>query len=102
MITRLTDAISKDDYYVKSVVEHAPYRDDSRADVLNRVWDIAGRFYTGVFPIHFDIHVRGEEIPGASGASAGKTGVQVTVKGSYATGGNADQQDAGKYREQVG
>jgi hypothetical protein len=90
VIIRLTDAISKDDYYVKSVVEHAPYRDDSRADVLNRVWDIAGRFYTGVFPIDFDIHVRGEEIQGASGVSAGKTAVQVTVKGSYATGGNAD------------
>jgi hypothetical protein len=58
--------------------------------VLNRVWDIAGRFYTGVFPIDFDIHVRGEEIQGASGVSAGKTAVQVTVKGSYATGGNAD------------
>ncbi len=90
VITTLTDAISKDDYYVKSVVEHAPYRDDSRADVLNRVWDITGRFYTGVFPIDFDIHFRGEEIQGASGAFAGKTAVQVTVKGSYATGGNAD------------
>jgi len=90
VIISLTGAISKDDYYVKSVVEHAPYRDDSRADVLNRVWDIAGRFYTGVFPIDFDIHVRGEEMQGASGTSAGKTAVQVTVKGSYATGGKAD------------
>jgi len=97
VIIRLTDAISKDDYYVKSVIEHAPYRDDSRADVLNRVWDIAGRFYTGVFPIDFDIHVRGEEIQGASGVSAGKTAVQVTVKGSYATGGNAD----GRLRESI-
>jgi hypothetical protein len=97
VIIRLTDAISKDDYYVKSVVEHAPYRDDSRADVLNRVWDVAGRFYTGVFPIDFDIHVRGEETQGASGASAGKTAVQVTVKGSYATGGNAD----GRLRESI-
>ena len=97
VITRLTDAISKDDYYVKSVIEHAPYRDDSRADVLNRVWDIAGRFYTGVFPIDFDIHVRGEEIQGASGVYAGKSAVQVTVKGSYATGGNAD----GRLRDRI-
>jgi hypothetical protein len=79
------------------VVEHAPYRDDSRADVVNRVWDIAGRFYTGVFPIDFDIHVRGEEIQGASGVSAGKSAVQVIVKGSYATGGNAD----GRMRESI-
>lgn len=97
VIIRLTNAISKDDYYVKSVIEHAPFRDDSRANVLNRVWDIAGRFYTGVFPIDFDIHVRGEEIQGTSGASAGKTAVQVMVKGSYATGGNAD----GKLRETI-
>jgi len=72
VITTLTDAISKDDYYVKSVIEHAPYRDDSRADVLNRVWDITGRFYTGVFPIDFDIHFRGEEIQGASGRVCGE------------------------------
>jgi hypothetical protein len=97
VIIKLTNAISKDDYYVKSVVEHAPYRDDSRADVLNRVWDIAGRFYTGVFPIDFDINVSGVEIQGASGVAAGKTDVQVTVKGSYATGGNAD----GKLRESI-
>jgi hypothetical protein len=90
VITALTNEISKDDYYVKSVIENAPYRDDSRAGVLNRVWDIAGRFYTGVFPIDFDIHVRGAEFQDALGASAGTTSVQVTVKGSYATGGNAD------------
>jgi len=97
VIMKLTDAVSKDDYYIKSVIEHTPYRDDSRADVLNRVWDITGRFYTGVFPIDFDIHVRGEEIQGDLGASAGKAAVQVTVKGSYATGGNAD----GRLRESI-
>jgi hypothetical protein len=90
VITRLTDEISKDDYYVKSVVEHEPDRDYGQANALHRVWDIAGRFYTGVFPIDFDIHVRGREIQGASGASAGNTAVQVTVKGSYTTGGNSD------------
>jgi hypothetical protein len=97
VIIRLVNAISKDDYYVKSVIEHAPFRDDSRANALNRVWDIAGRFYTGVFPIDFAIHVRGEELQGAQGASAGKAAVQVTVKGSYATGGNAD----GRLRESI-
>jgi hypothetical protein len=97
VIMMLTNAISKDDYYVKSVIEQAPFRDDSRANVLNRVWDISGRFYTGVFPIDFDIHIRGEEIQGMSGASAGKTAVQVIVKGSYATGGNAD----GKLQESI-
>jgi hypothetical protein len=97
VIIQLTNAISKDDYYVKSVTEHAPYRDDSRAGVLTHVWDIAGRLYTGVFPVDFDIHVRGEEIQGASEVPMGTTYVQVTVKGSYATGGNAD----GSLRESI-
>jgi len=90
VIIKLTDAISEDGYYVKSVVEHAPYRDDSRTSVVNHVWDIAGRFYEGIFPVDFGIHVRGEEFQGASGPYAGDTTVQVTVKGSYVTGGTAD------------
>jgi hypothetical protein len=90
VIIKLTDAISEDGYYVKSVVEHAPYRDDSRTSVVNHVWDIGGRFYEGIFPIDFGIHVRGEEFQEVAGPYAGNTTVQVTVKGSYATGGNAD------------
>ena len=90
VIIKLTDAISKDGYYVKSVVQHAPYRDVGRTGVVNHGWDIAGRFYEGIFPVDFGIHVRGEEFQGASGPYAGNTTVQVTVKGAYVTGGNAD------------
>jgi hypothetical protein len=90
VIIKLTDAISEDGYYVKSVVEHAPYRDDGRTSVVNHGWDIAGRFYEGIFPVDFGIHVRGEELQGASGPYAGNTTAQVTVKGSYVTGGTAD------------
>jgi hypothetical protein len=90
VIIKLTDTISDGGYYVKSLVEHVPYRDDSRASVVNHVWDIAGRFYEGIFPIDFSVHVRGEEFQGAPGPFAGNTMVQVSVKGSYATGGNAD------------
>ena len=50
-VAELTNAISADNtYYVKSVVEHPPYRDDGRPNVVNRVWDIAGQRYEGVFP----------------------------------------------------
>jgi hypothetical protein len=91
VIIKLTDGISEDGYYVKSVVEHAPFRDDSRTSVVNHVWDIGGRYYEGIFPVDFGIHVRGEEFQGAAGPYAGDTTVQVTVKGSYATGGNADR-----------
>jgi hypothetical protein len=84
-VAELTNAISADGYYVKSVVEHPPYRDDGRPNVVNRVWDIAGRRYDGVFPIDFDINLRGNEISlEGSSALSGKTFAQVTVKGAHA------------------
>ena len=83
-VTELTNLISKEGYYVKSVVEHLPYRDDGRANVINHVWDIAGRWYEGVFPIDFDVNLRGEDL-GDSGAGPliGRTIVQIMVKGTY-------------------
>jgi hypothetical protein len=84
MVTKLTNLISKEGYYVKSVVEHQPYRDDGRANVINHVWDIAGRWYEGVFPIDFDVNLRGEDLGDAgSGPLIGRTIAQVTVKGTY-------------------
>lgn len=86
-VVELTNKISAEKFYVKSVVEHAPYRDDGRANVVNHVWDISGRWYEGVFPIDFDINIRGDEVgQGGYGVITGNTAVQVTVKGAYATG----------------
>ncbi len=83
-VTELTNLISKQGYYVKSVVEHLPYRDDGRANVINHVWDIAGRWYEGVFPIDFDVNLRGEDMgEDGSGPLVGRTLAQVTVKGTY-------------------
>jgi len=79
----LTNLISDQGYYVKSVVEHPPYRDDGHANVVKRVWDIAGRWYDGVFPVDFDINLRGEEGGEDFRAVAGRTVAQVTVKGTY-------------------
>jgi hypothetical protein len=90
-VTALTDAISADDYYIKSVVEQLPYRDDGRPDILNRVWDISGRRYDGVFPVDFEIKLQGEEMGhSASSALSGKTAAQVTVKGAHAKGVGAE------------
>ena len=84
-VTELTNAISADDYYVKSVVEVPPYRDDGRPNVVNRVWDISGRFYDGIFPVDFYINLRGEEVGQRSPNTVfGRTFAQVTVKGAYA------------------
>lgn len=94
-VVELTNKISAENYYVKSVVEHPPFRDDGRANVVTRVWDIAGRWYDGVFPIDFDINLRGEEEgEGSLGAFRGKTAVQVTVKGAYAKGTTAEKEAA--------
>jgi hypothetical protein len=83
-VTKLTNLISKEGYYVKSVVEHLPYRDDGRANVINHVWDIAGRWYEGVFPIDFDVNLRGEDLgEDGSGPLLGRAVAQVTVKGTY-------------------
>jgi hypothetical protein len=85
IVAELTNAISVDGYYVKSVVEHQPSRDYGRSGVVNRVWDITGRLYVGLFPMDFDINLSGEEIAMAGGLS-GRTVARVTVKGAYATG----------------
>lgn len=84
LVTELTNVIGEAGYYVKSVVEHLPYRDDGRENVLNRVWDIGGRWYEGVLPVDFGINVRGEELgEDDSRGSIGWTIAQVTVHGSY-------------------
>jgi len=94
-VAELTNAISADNYYVKSVVEHPPYRDDGRPNVVNRVWDIAGRRYDGVFPVNFDINLRGEEVgQGTSNTFSGRTAAQVTVKGAYAKRAVAEKENA--------
>ncbi|GAA2632942.1 hypothetical protein GCM10010399_76640 [Dactylosporangium fulvum] len=93
IVAELTNAISADGYYVKSVVEHQPYRDDGRPGVVNRVWDISGRLYVGLFPMDFDISLRGDEIATAGGFS-GMTVAQVTVKGAYARGTLVDRRSS--------
>ncbi|GIF78557.1 hypothetical protein [Asanoa siamensis] len=89
IVAELTDAISADGYYVKRVVEHQPYRDPGRPLVLKRVWDIAGRLYVGLFPMDFNISLRGESVTGA--ADSGVTAAHVTVKGVYARGTLVDR-----------
>lgn len=89
-VTELTNAISTDNYYVKTVVEHPPHRDDGRSGVMKRVWHVTGRRYIGLFPIDFNISLRGGEASTADGFS-GTTVAQVTVKGAYAVGTMVDR-----------
>lgn len=79
----VTNSIS-DRYYVKRVIENPP-RGGKRSEVTGRSWDIAGRHYSGVYPIDFHITMTGQEFyPGDIEAHAGNTVAQVTTQGAYA------------------
>ena len=82
-VIELTNAISADGYYVKTVVEDHPNR-DSRDKTFKRGWDITGRWYEGVFPINFIISLRGTEPEDSvAGLALGRTIAQVTVDGTF-------------------
>ncbi|MGH4015419.1 MAG: hypothetical protein ACRDSL_16135 [Pseudonocardiaceae bacterium] len=82
-VAQLTNNLSNEGYYVKRVVENPP-QPGTKANVLNRFWDIAGRLYDGVYPIDFHLVLTGEEVhdgPSLTGA----TTARLTVRGTYAT-----------------
>jgi hypothetical protein len=84
-VIELVNAVSDDDFYVKSVTEHLPKVDSSQVSMVRRVWDISGRSYDGVFPIDFDINVRGDEVGQRHGGRyASRTLAEITVQGAYA------------------
>jgi hypothetical protein len=82
-VIELTNEMSRSGYYVKRVTENQP-GGGGRADQVDRVWDIVGRYYSGVFPVDFHITLSGEEEYRGSGrANAGHTTSRITVWGSY-------------------
>lgn len=84
-IARLTNALSDEGYYVKRVIENPP-RSTNKAHVLNRYWDIAGRWYDGVYPIDFHLSITGEEVHGGDiRAQSGNSRVRLSVQGAYAS-----------------
>lgn len=83
-VIALTNELSSSDYYVKRVTENPP-RGGGRAGLVNRLWDIAGRRYEGVFPIDFHITIKGEEEyqRGDFRPAAGNAVARLTVRGSH-------------------
>ncbi|MGH3977024.1 MAG: hypothetical protein ACRDS9_27450, partial [Pseudonocardiaceae bacterium] len=79
----LTNVLSDGGYYMKRVVENTP-QPGAKNGVLNRFWDIAGRYYDGVYPIDFHLVLTGEEVYG-NPTPSGTTTARLTVRGSYAT-----------------
>jgi hypothetical protein len=81
-VAELTNAISADGYYVKTVVADRPKRDAVRR-TIERSWDITGRWYEGVFPINFIINLHGTEPQNNAAGRAAWTFVKVTVDGTF-------------------
>lgn len=83
-VIALTNKLSRWGYYVKQVTGHPP-RDGGHANLTNRVWDIAGREYKGVFPVDFHITLTGEEEHRCGGihSTAGNAAARLAVRGSY-------------------
>ena len=83
-VITLTNEISKNDYYIKRIIENPP-RTGEQANRVNRYWDIAGREYDGVYPIDFHLVLSGETIKEENfRALSGITKVSLTVRGTYA------------------
>jgi hypothetical protein len=83
-VMTLTNAMSREGFYVKRVFENPP-RSGERANVVNRYWDITGRRYLGVYPIDFHLVLTGEEVHGGEiRALAGTTKIALTVQGTFA------------------
>jgi hypothetical protein len=83
MVTSLTNAINSEGVYVKRVIENPPRTSKAGAHIINRYWDVAGRFYDGVYPIDFHLVLTGEEVYGGTARPyAGKTQVDVSVQGA--------------------
>lgn len=60
-INKLVARLSRNGAYIQRVVENPPHTNISNAKVHNRYWDIAGRYYVGVFSVDFHILVTGHE-----------------------------------------
>lgn len=81
-VALLTNNLSDEGYYIIRVLEN-PAQSSLRPGSLNRLWDLAGRYYEGVYPIDFHLVLSGEEIHKGPKAT-GETTVALTVHGSYA------------------
>ena len=94
VITALTNAISAEDFYIKRVIENPPRTSKAGAHITNRYWDVAGRFYDGVYPIDFHLVLTGEEVYGGAGRShTGKMQVDISVQGAVTDEEMRDQVD---------
>jgi hypothetical protein len=83
-VALLTNNLADEGYYLIRVHEN-PAQPGPRSGTVNRLWDLVGRYYEGVYPIEFHLVISGEEIHKGQEVT-GETSVLLTVSGSYANG----------------
>ena len=81
-VALLTNNLADESYSIIRVQEN-PAQSSPRPGAVNRLWDLAGRYYEGVYPIEFHLQLSGEEVHKGQQVS-GSTAVTLTVHGSYA------------------
>jgi hypothetical protein len=81
-VALLTNTLADEGYYVIRVLEN-PAQPSPRSGAVNRLWDLLGRYYEGVYPIEFHLVLSGEEIRKGQDVT-GDTSVLLIVSGSYA------------------
>ncbi len=85
MITGLTNELSKQGFYIRSIVQTDESPSQRRAWAVNRYWDIESRWYEGLYPIDVHLVVKGE---GANdrqeGWCDGETSIDIFVRGTVA------------------
>ena len=81
-VSLLTNNLADEGYSIIRIQEN-PALYSPRPGAVNRLWDLAGRHYDGVYPVEFHLQLSGEEIHKGQEIS-GDTVVALTVHGSYA------------------
>jgi len=83
IVTQLTEELNNAGVYLKRVIENPARTSKAGAHITNRYWDMAGRYYDGVYPIDFHLVLTGEEAYGKPSES--KVQVDVSVQGVVAS-----------------
>jgi hypothetical protein len=83
MITRLVNMMSDRDMYVQRVIENPPSMNRANAQIMNRLWVIAGRRYKGATPIDFRVIAIGQEqYEDSDKPYDGNTKFEITTQGT--------------------
>lgn len=83
MVNDLVNGLGSIGAYVQRVIENPPRTNKAHASIMNRFWDIAGRYYVekGIYPIDFHIVLVGkEEYIDSDLPNRGETLFEITVQ----------------------